>query len=373
MSPGVVTQFELSGGNDVDVAFPSEGQAWYEKCPEGGCGDPCEEGDVPNSLCYVFIKNQNRAYRSSVTGYIDAYQSFGKVPDDNLDDKFLSKHVYFGVDARYPIPADTDAVVNISTIRDGAVYDEIIGTNEATFENSYPVTLSPTRYIVRYAANTEVFPEGDNSFEEVLKDASFIARERLSDDVNPSLNDVLGRLEDERDMHLNVHFEVERVPLPDLPVGIYGCSDTAPDNPNDCDRCIGFRDYVNLREYLKSIGVHVLIVKDLHGCNNLVDGDTLPQDPCLDCDVAWGWGYYPPSNRPEIPAGNFMVISTASDNWARTFLHELGHNCGLDHVDDTVVFNIMNVSRNGSDRGDDIASNQVNNYQSGIYYLANQQ
>lgn len=71
--------------------------------------------------------------------------------------------------------------------------------------------------------------------------------------------------------------------------------------------------------------------------------------------------------------GCFMTLSTRSLTFARTFLHELGHNCGLDHVPDERLYNVMNVSANnyGADRGSDIASYQVDNYQdedSGIYF-----
>lgn len=347
MSPGTVTQFELSGGDDVDVAFPSEGQSWYAECPEGGCGDPCEEGDPqPNSLCYVFIKNQNRTYRSTVTGYIDAYETFNFTPDHNLEDKFLSKYVYFGVDSRYPMPTGTDAVVDLSTRRDGAVYEEIIGTNEAIFEDSYPVTLGPTRYKVRYAAHQDV-TTADTKMAEVTDEASFKARQRLSDDPTADINAVLQRRDDQRDMHLNVHFEIERVPQSEIGMEL----------PAQIDTCTpaGRTNWENTKRHLLSKNIHVLVVNYIRA---------LPYGYTECVEDAWGLAEEP---------GSFMALSINSRTFARTFLHELGHNCGLSHVPDDRLYNVMNVSveNYGADRGRDIAQYQIDNYQdldSGIYF-----
>jgi hypothetical protein len=343
--PGVITQFELSGGRDIDIAFPSEGQEWYEECPEGGCGDPCEEGDDRSeSICFVAIENKNRTYKSTVTGYIDAYETFNDAPDHNRDDKFLSKHVYFGVRPDYPVPSGTDAVVNLSTRRDGAVYGEIIGNNYVTFEKSHPVTWWPTRYKVRYAAHPNV--AADAKMAEVRNDSSFKARQRLSDDPTASLSAVLQRLEDPRDMNLNVHFEEERVPQEEIGMEL----------PEEIDCCTeaGRLIWDNTRRHLLSKNIHVLVVEKLKG---IPAGET----ECIELN-----------GRADM-SGRYMVLSASGTTFSRTFLHELGHNCGLDHVPDERLYNVMNVSVNnyGADRGSDIASYQVGNYQDedkGIYF-----
>ena len=249
LQPGLIVTFKLSGGDDLDVAFPQEGQEWYEECP-GDCGDPCDENDHQEySICYVAIANRNRPYLSAVSGYIDGYQATALTPGHISEPKYQSKYVYFAVDPRYPIPEDEEGAVDFFTSRYGAYQPEIQGENFAELERQFDVWVSPTRYKVKYAAHPEVIPVDDDIFDNALKEASFRVRRQLSDDINPDVNDVLQRKEDTRDVSLSMHFEAERVP-----VDVNALDDPNNPFPKQIYRCsqAGLDAYIAWRAYLLS-------------------------------------------------------------------------------------------------------------------------
>jgi len=272
------------------------------------------------------------------------------------------------VDSTYPYPAGIDPLVDVKITREGASEPEwsdsasgwIESDNNKSFHKSFPVSMNPKMCKVKYVGHQSVLAGLD--IEQVFKEASERLRRQCSEDT-PAQN-VKDRFFDPRDTSLRIHLVSERFTNIDeefIPTSINLCSSGEEGENNDV--CEKFR---NIQLEYKNLGINLLIVDEIYSCyltNPFYQPPPLSQD-CFTCET------YPESGKCALADGIGqipIIISIQSVDLAHTLLHELGHNCGLDH--DNTTYNIMNISTLLNQRGDNINRDQANSFKKGLSVL----
>ena len=157
------------------------------------------------------------------------------------------------------------------------------------------------------------------------------ARKQYVDGIQYS---IMERYEDTRDKSLDVHFVLNRV----IPAGgimipsIYdGCSDE------------GKNDWYNFKTLMNQQNIYpFLIVQSIEVCTNATDPRVEGENQNCECNINV-------SGLATVGAGSLLVKISPNlldSKNAITFLHEIGHNCGLE--DAGSPYNIMNMLGSGT-------------------------
>lgn len=255
----------------------------------------------------------------------------------------MSGECFIAVDPRYPLEHPENISVRVT--REGASEPEVEYSpsgwtptqNYAVNEVVLPVLIKPNTYTVKYAVHSQVLDMNPAfNIARILLEASECARRQCSDNILRC--NVEYRYFDNRDSTLRVHFIGEQVDADDIPMPL-------PININICSS-EGCQEFRAIQAACKPKGIDMLIVNDIYSCYT---DYVPPNDPpscstCSDtpqpgkCGIADGLSQIP------------IIFRAKSVGPARVFLHELGHNCGLNHID--FPYNVMNVGE--QPWGDDI-------------------
>lgn len=328
---GNIQEVTVQGGKDVDWSFPQENDPDFSycdpNCGEGEMGEICYWDGLPKQ-CRLTWENINTPYVWTVSGYVENFE----LDTDPGPPHFKTAYI----ETKVNYDPEQQPRVNIRVVRRGAFQPEFtVGPNglvsvpnEAELDVSFNL-IPPSTYNLRAA-----IPEGvsfDGSLLKVAGDEAGLSA-RKQDSEDPALEDTLsGRYSEQRDRHILHNYDITWVVEPTIPNNYYECPCECPPPEN----CMTWEQLLT-------------ITRD-SGYDIWVMGEIFYIDPSTNiCSEVWGLAVF---------KGPLIWLSTKASPLKRTFLHEFGHNVGLDHV--LIPYNVMYI---GYERGSDINSNQTSNF-----------